>query len=152
MGGLYYSTSQSSVLIGSKIKATGARTGVQLESTYQVESTIVATKSFKIAGFSKANFNIAYTMGAAETANSVEIKLEHSPDNINWYRYVTDTTTGGTSTLVNREWTYVGINAALAEFTLPVDIFDQYLRVSIKETGVASAKGALFCEVTLLGQ
>ena len=149
--GLSYETTQPFRLIGSKTTA-GVTTGVTLESTYQTESDTVATKSFKIAGYSKANFDITYTMGATETTNSVEIKLEHSPDNINWYRYVTDTTTGGTSTLALREWTYVGVNAAASSFSLPVDIFDRYIRVSLKETGVATNKGKAYVEVTLLGE
>lgn len=148
---LSYETTLSAVLIGSKTTA-GVLTGKTLESTYQAESTSVATKSFKIAGFSKANFDISYTMGATETSNTAEIKLEHSPDNINWYRYVTDTTSGGTSTLAVREWTITGVNADVLKFSLPVDIFDRYIRISIKESGVVTNKGTAFVECTLLGE
>lgn len=148
--GLQYRTTQSSIIFGTKTTA-GVIAGRTLESTYQAESTTVATKAFKIAGFTKANFDLSYTMGATETTNSIEVKIEHSPDNINWYRYITDSTSGGTSTLAVREWTYVGINAAVSNISLPIDIFDQYLRISVKESGVATNKGTLFCEVTLLG-
>jgi len=150
MPGLNYTTTQTNVIIGSKEGST--RTGVTLESTYQAESTTVATKSFKIAGFSKLNLDVLYTMGATETSNSVEIKIEQSPDNTNWYQLVNDSTSAGTSTLTAREFTIVGVNADDKEFSLPLDISDQYCRVSFKETGVASNKGTLYAEATLLGQ
>lgn len=151
MSGLSYETTQISTLIGSQTAA-GVRTGVTLESTYQAESSTKATKSFKIAGFSKLNLSILYTMGAAETANTVEIRMEQSPDGINWYQLVNDTTSAGTSTLDAREFVFTGVNASTKEISLPLDISDAYCRVSFKESGVASNKGTLFCKITLLGQ
>lgn len=148
---LSYETTLAIPIIGSKTAA-GVATGVTLESTYQAESATVATKSFKIAGYSKANFSIDYTMGATETTNSIEVVIEHSPDNINWYQYVTDTTSGGTSTLARREWTYVGVNAASSKISLPLDVFDRYIRINLKETGVVTNKGKAYVEVTLLGE
>lgn len=147
--GLNYPSTLSQPIIGSKTAA-GVTTGITLESTYQAENAAVttATKSFKIAGYSKANFDISYAMGSAESANTVEMILEHSPDAINWYRYITDTTISGVSTLALREWTFAGT----AKFSLPVDIFDQHIRISLKETGVAANKGTAFVEVTLLGK
>ena len=149
MSGLFYSTTQSRTLIGSKTGTT--RTSIELESTYKAESVTEATKSFKIAGFSKLNLDILYTMGAAETTNSIEIKTEQSPDGTNWYQLVNDSTTTGVSTLTSREFTIVGVNADEKAFSLPIDISDQYFRISIKETGAASNKGSVYVEATLLG-
>jgi len=148
--GLHYRTTQTRTLIGSKDGST--RTPIELESTYQAESTTEATKSFKIAGFSKLNLDILYTMGATETANTIEIKIDQSPDNQNWYQLVNDSTSNGTSTLTLREFTIVGADASTLELSLPLDISDQYLRVSIKETGVGANKGSAYVEGTLLGQ
>jgi hypothetical protein len=149
--GSYKLTVLPLVLIGSKTDA-DVTTGIELESTYQSESATEATKTFKVAGFSKANFNIAYTMGATETGNSIEMRLESSPDRVNFYRFTTDSTSSGTSTMSAREFTYVGINAAVAKISIPVDIYDNYVRVAFKETEVATNKGDLFCEVSLIGQ
>lgn len=151
MSGLYYESTQSTPIIGS-ITAAGVRTGVAITSSYQTEAAGAPTKSFKTAGFSKMNLDIVYTMGAAETTNSIEIRVEQSPDNINFYQVVNDSTSGGVSTLSSREFTIVGVNAAARNLSLPLDVSAKYARVSFKETGVAANAGTLYAELTLLGQ
>jgi hypothetical protein len=91
-------------------------------------------------------------MGATESSNSIEIKIESSPDGVNWYRLPTDTTSGATSTLAAREFTFVGTNAAAATISIPLEIQYKYMKVSAKETGVASNKGTIYGEVTLSGK
>lgn len=149
--GLHFNSVDNIVLIGSKDSA-GTRTSVTLESTYQAESSTVATKTFACGGYSKASFDILYTMGSGETANSIEVKIESSPDNVNFYRISNDASVAGTSTLTAREFTFVGTNAAAATIGIFLDIAYKYLRISIKETGVASTKGTTFVEVTLSGE
>lgn len=136
-------------IIGTKSEA-GARTGVQLENTYGTDETTDPTKSFSTAKFSKLNLDILYTMGAAETSNSLEVKIESSPDGINWYRLPIDTVTT-VSTLLAREWTFVGTNGGAATIGIILDIAYRYVRVSCKETGVAANKGNVFVEATLSG-
>lgn len=148
---LYYGTQNPIVLIGSKTAA-GVRTGVELEATYSATEVTEPTRTFPSGGYSKATFDINYTMGAAETTNSIEVKIESSPDRTNWYRLSTDTTSGGTSTLAAREWTFVGTNAAAATINIILDIAYKFMRISVKETGVSSAKGNVFVELTLSGQ
>lgn len=145
--GLYYPTQKSFPLLGTKTTA-GVRTAVALPTAY--DSTV--TKTIKVGGYSKANFSILYTMGAAETTNSIELKIEESPDNINFYRIPTDTVSGGTSTLVAREFTFVGTNGAAASISFGIDIFYKYLKISAKETGVASNAGSIFAEALLSGK
>lgn len=159
--GLNYSSSITFPIWGSVVRtylddkvtiSTATRTGVTLESTYQDESTTVATKTFKTSHYSKMNIDILYTMGSAETTNSIEVKIEGSPDGKNFYRIPNDSTSAGTSTLTAREFTFVGTNAAAATISVGLDIFYEYVRVSGKETGVASNKGTVYAEVTLLGK
>lgn len=151
MGGLHYPSISNSVTIGTKSDTT--RIPIDLESTYQTESgQTKPTKSFSSGGYSKMNMDLLYTMGATETTNSIEIKIEGSSDNTNWYRIANDATSGGTSTLTAREFTFVGVNAAATNISFGLDIFYKHIRVSIKETGVVTNKGTIYGETTLLGK
>ena len=150
-GGLFYANQSSQVAFGSKDGTT--RTSVELESTYQTESANTeATKSFLTGGQSKLNLDILYTMGATETSNSIELKFEGSSDEVNYYRIPNDSTSGDTSTLTAREFTFVGTNAAATTISIGLDIFYKFMRVSAKETGVGSNKGTIYAELTLSGR
>lgn len=153
-GGLFYATQVLLPLIGSKTSA-NTRTGIALTSAYQAENAGVTTptKTFDVGGFSRAEFVISYTEGAAETANSIQMKVEFSPDGTNFYQLANDTTSGATSTMTAREFTYTGADAATANITWGIDIaYKEFLRVSFKETGVASNAGNVFAEVLLSGR
>jgi hypothetical protein len=145
--GLFYSSQPTFIIAGSKTAA-GVRTGVTLEGTYD-GSTL---KKFETGSYSVLNLDINYTMGATETSNSIEVKIESSPDGINFYRIPNEAASGGTSTLTAREFTFAGANAAAAPISIRLDIAYKYMRVEFKETGVASNKGNVFCEVTLSGK
>lgn len=148
---LYYESQEIATIIGTKT-ASGTRSTWSLTDAYQSEGLVRPTKSFAIGGFSKINFDILYTMGAAETTNSIELKIEVSPDNINWYRIPNESVTAGTSTLTAREFTFVGINATDASISLGLDIFNKFMRVSVKETGVSANFGGVYIEYTLSGK
>ena len=158
--GLHYISTTNAVVFGSRVVVmqadkvspyTVTRTAVALTSSYQTEDGTVPTKSFATDGFSKLNLDLLYTMGAAETSNSIEIKVEGSPDNVNFYRIPNEAASAGTSTLTAREFTFVGTNAAAATISIGIDIFYKWMRVSAKETGVASNVGSIYGEVTLMG-
>ena len=147
----HYPATKTEVLIGSKA-SDGTRTSIEMESTYQAESVTEATKTYNVGGYEKANFDILYTMGAAETANSIEITLEGSTDGINFYAIANDATSLGVSTLTAREFTFVGTNGAAATISIILDIGYKLLRFKAKETGVATNKGSVFVESTLSGK
>lgn len=151
MGGLAYPITVTSVLIGSKNSA-NTRTSIALDSTYQTNEATKAVKSFETAGFSKINFDVLYTMGDAETSNSIEIKLESSDDKTNWYQIVNEASTAGASTVTVKEITFVGTNGTTASFSYLLDIAYKYMRISVKETGVASNVGSVFVEATISGK
>ncbi len=146
---LGFTYQNTTVLIGSRSGTT--RTSIEMESSYQAEATTEATKTFEIGGMSKVEFHILYTMGGGESGNSIEIKLEVSPDRTNFYRLANEAVSTGTSTLTRREFTYVGVNATTTTISLPIDISAKYMKIWIKETGVGSAKGSVYVEVTLSG-
>lgn len=149
-GGQRYPITKSFVIIGSKTAA-GVRTGIELESTYSTTETTEPTKIFETGGYTKLVLDSIYTMGASETTNSIEIKVEGSPDRTNWYRIANDSTTTDTSTLTQREFTFVGSDGAAATIQIFLDIAYKYVRVSCKETGVVTNKGNVFVEATLVG-
>lgn len=149
--GLAYAQHTNLILIGSLSGTT--RTAIEMESTYQSEAVTEATKTFDCGGFSRAEFTFLYTMGATETTNSIEFILEHSTDGTNFYRLPNDSTSGGTSTITEREFTYVGTsNAGNSEIVVGLDIAYKALRISVKESGVGSNKGSVYVEVLLSGQ
>lgn len=149
-GGNRYPQTDTFVIIGSK-SAAGARVGVELESTYSTTEDTEPTKTFHVGGFPKLTLDGLYTMGPGETGNTIEIKVEGSPDRINWYSISNDSTTGGVSTLTNREFQFSGANGASASFQIFIDVAYKYVRVSCKESGVATNKGNVFIEATRAG-
>jgi hypothetical protein len=148
MSGLYYESQPVGVLVGSKT-ATGTRTPVTLTSAYDVPNK---TKILETGGFSKINIDILYTMGASETANSIQMRVECSSDGVNFYRIPNESVSGGTSTLTQREFTYVGVDGAASTISIGLDIFYKWMRFSFKESGVASNAGTVFAEYTLSGK
>lgn len=145
---LYYESQVTVPVIGSKSGTT--RTSIALTNAYGVANK---TKIFNTGGFSKVNFDILYTTGADETNNSIEVRLEGSPDGTNFYRLVNESVSDGTSTLKEREFTFVGAAAATAyAISLPVDVVYKYMRISVKESGVAANAGTVYVEATLSGK
>ena len=150
--GLYYPTHITRTLIGTKSGTT--RTSWGLENTYQTEDgTSEATKTFETGGYPQVVFSFLYTTGAGETNNSVEIKLENSPERTNFYQLMNESASGGTSTLTQREFTFVGASAATAyAFSYRLDTSYEHMRISIKESGVGTNKGTIYCEATFSGK
>ena len=144
---LYYPTQELSVLIGTKSGTT--RTAVTLTAAYDVANK---TKTIETGGYSKLNLDILYTMGSGETTNSIETRIECSPDGTNWYRIPNESVSAGTSTLTAREFTFVGADAAAATISIGLDIFYKYMKISAKETGVAANFGTVYVEGTLSGK
>jgi len=143
---LFYKNLITFPLIGSKTGIT--RSSVDLTNAYDVADK---TKEFKTDGYSKLNLDILYTMGSGETSNSIQVRLECSTDGVNYYRIPNDSTTDGTSTITAREFTFVGTNAAAASISISLDIFYKYMKISVKETGVASNAGTIYVEGSLAG-
>ena len=144
---LNYKNQSISVLVGSKSGTT--RTSVSLTSSYDVANK---TKILETGSYSKVNLDILYTTGAAETGNSIEIRVRVSPDRTNFYRVVNESVSTGTSTLTEREFTFVGASAATAyAISLPLDVWTRYMDISFKESGVVTNAGTVYCESTLSG-
>lgn len=149
--GLFYPEQTAFPVLGTKVGTT--RTSWALPATYDTTETGThALKSFKVSGMSKLNLDILYTMGATETANSIQIRIEASSDNVNWYAIPNESVSAGASTLTAREFTFVGADATTATISIGLDIFYHYVRVAAKETGVASNAGSVYIDGTLSGK
>ena len=144
---LYYPTQNTFSVIGSNSGTT--LTSVTLTAAYDVANK---TKIFETGGYSKLNLDVLYTMGATETVNSIELRIEGSPDGTNFYRIPNEAVSGGTSTLTRREFTYVGVDASAATISIGLDIFYKFMRVSVKETGVVTNFGTVHVLGTLSGK
>lgn len=114
--------------------------GVTLTSTYAGNRKVIET-----AGFSKIALYLSYTLGAAETGNTLELQLDASHDGTTWYPLVIDDT-ATQSEIIAREWTMGGGN-----LNILVDIAYPYMRASLKESDVASNAGTASVHYTLSG-
>lgn len=146
---LSYETQEVGVLVGSKTAA-GVRTSVALTNAYDVANK---TKIIETGCKSMIDVNILYTTGAAETNNSVEMRVQVSNDRVNFYRTGIETITGGQSVMTAREFTFAGASAATAyTISIPLDVMYRYMEFSFKETGVGANAGTIFAEYTLSGK
>lgn len=91
---------------------------------------------FDVQGLLKLSLDIDYAQGAAESGNVCAFKIEHSTDGENWHSLVIDDTST-VSDITAREWNITGD----ASLNVLVDIAYHKLKISIKETGVASNAG-----------
>jgi len=150
MAGLAYNNQIITPLIGSKDSA-NTITSIALTSAYQAESTMTPTKTFEVGDLSRVEFLVRYSMGATETANTIQLIIEASNDRSNFFQLATDSTTTGVSTLTQREWTLVGTDAGNADFNYGIDTAYKIIRISAKETGVVTNAGSVFVEALLSG-
>lgn len=150
--GLDYGTQDVHTLVGTKSSA-NALTGWALTASYQTEGAVKPTKTFDVGGFSRVEFAIAYAEGSAETANTLQVKVEFTPDGTNFYQLATDSTSGSTSTEAVREFTMAGVDSGTLYINFGLDIaYKDSMRISFKETGVASNFGTVYCEAVLSGR
>ena len=102
-------------------------------------------KEFATAGFSKLTVHMDYAMGDAETGNTLDMQLEASHNGTDWYSLVIDNT-DTVSTITDRVW-----QMAAGSRSVLVDIAYQYMRLSVKESGVAANEGTSSVAITLSG-
>ena len=150
MSGIGYTYQNLLTLIGSKSGTN--RSPVSLTASYQTEAVGVPTKSFTTGTMAKVQYSILYTTGASEAGTSLDLKVETSPDGTNWYQLLNASASSGTSTIYQREFVFsAGAGGTAYEFSLPLDIQDKYMKVSVKESGVTTNFGTIFVEVVTSG-
>ena len=91
---------------------------------------------------------VKYTSSTA--ANSIQLKVERSPDNTNWFPQTAMKTEAGVGTLTNLEPTFVR-TAATSYFIVDLPVADKYIRVSAKETLTGAAGTVWVSTITSAG-
>jgi hypothetical protein len=102
-------------------------------------------KAFETGGVSKLSLDIIYDMDAGETANTFDFQLEASTNATDWFSLVIDSTTT-VSELSPRVW-----QMSEGSLNVIVDVAYKYMRMSVRETGVASTFGTASVTATLSG-
>ena len=123
----------------------GTTTGVATTSAYadNVSSVI------PIGGASKIVLYVSYTLASGETSNNINLRVDTSYTTALLYQLVNESVSGATSTLTQREFTFAGTTSVATSYnlTLPLDVSDNYFRVSFREsnfTGTNYGTATLF--------
>lgn len=112
----------------------------------------VASSAVKIGKANQVTLDVAYTMGTAETLNSIEIKVEfanpvllNEPVTTDWHQEAAESVSGGTSTVSLFERTFTATQAAgtYDRFQIAIPVSSKFFRVSVKETGIAANGGTV---------
>jgi len=142
---LYYPNVTPVVWLGTKSKTT--LTPVTLTNAYTGNRA-----SKYVSGFSEMTFDVKYTTGSGESGTTVDIILEHSIDNTNFYRLTNESASAGTSTLTQRTFAFAGgAGSTSYYFSYRLDISYKYIRLSAQEAGVSTNYGTIFVEGVLAG-
>lgn len=142
---LGYGYQDSSMLIGTK-------SGTILTPVTLTAVLADNRKVFETGGLHKIELCINYTTGAGETDNVLELVLESSVDGTNFYQTLNDAASAGDSVLTQRTWKFTGAAAATAySLSLPFEVSNNWMRVSIRETGVVTNFGTCSIELTRSG-
>lgn len=98
----------------------------------------------KVGGETFAAIYVDYTTGAAETNNTLTMKIEFSLDGTNWYQQSYDSLSSGVNSLSDLEHTILGAAAATSYKKLYlVPMSGMFMRASFKESGVAANAGTV---------
>lgn len=118
-------------------------TGSGISSAYDVKNAV------------KLYLEVEYTMGATETSNSIEVKVEFADPLVgpavtaDWYRTTNEADSTATTALYLQEYSFEAASAAGTYDRFIIDltktlknIGHKYIRVSVKETGKATNFGS----------
>lgn len=148
--GLNYTVQTTNDLLGS---AASVKT---LTGSYTTDRTNDAY--LPVGGMSEVVLYIGYTMGAAETGNSLQLEVSFSGDSdaiesSRWFNETNQSISGSTNTLSKGEYTFSATGAAgtYDYFRVTVPVCDKVMRVRVKETGIASNGGKVFVRALTAG-
>jgi hypothetical protein len=97
-------------------------------------------------------------MGAAETGNSIEIRVrfasplaQKAPTSTDWYQQVSESTSSGATTISLQEYTFDSTQSAgtYDRFHIDIPVDSKFMEVAIKETGISSNGGSASVKVIL---
>lgn len=143
---LYYPNTKVFDVIGST-SATHVITPATLTVAYTGN-----TKTLPISGKSEFVFDVKYTTGSSETGTTLDIQVQDSPDNVNFFTITNEAAAAGTSTLTSRTFAYVGgAGSTVYSFSYRLDISYKFLKISVQESGVSSNYGTVYIGAQVAG-
>lgn len=111
---------------------------IDLNKVPGVNVTVVGDKSHL---FNTLTIMFEYQLGAAETNNEIHFKIENG-DTGDLYLTTASAVSAGVVTLSDQDFKWIGANATDPyKRSFSVEISDRYLKVYVREEGVASNKG-----------
>lgn len=140
---------------GSPVTLTNAYTGTGQRSAW-----------IDIRNADQAAIDVWYTMGATETSNSIQVLIEFAnpvSNSVDYSSLSTNATTGdnvrnasisttsGTTTLTQQEYTFSAVSAAATydSFQIQIPLMSKFMRIGVKETGIATNGGGARVRLTV---
>lgn len=112
---------------------------IDLNKVPGVNVTVVGDNSHL---FNTLTIMFEYELGAAETNNTIDFTIHNGDDEDDLYLTTASAVSSGAVTLSDQEFKWTGANAtAPYKRSFSVEISDRFLRVFVKESGVAANAG-----------
>lgn len=122
--------------------------GVTLSSAFDGAGAITVGTAKK----EKAEILVDYTQATGETANDVEVKLESGPSATEVYHLVNSANDAGNLVSTGGLHILDGMAAGNNKRAIPVDVQNKFLKISLREAGVANTHGTASVKVFLSGR
>jgi hypothetical protein len=110
----------------------------------------------ELTGIDQVTLDYSYTTGVGESSNTIELKVELAnpangfPVDADWVQEPQMSVSGGTTTIVGNIYQSAGASAATTySYKAYIPVSDKFMRVSVKESGVASNAGNVSIKATL---
>jgi hypothetical protein len=136
------------------------RGSVTIRASAALTASYVAGTAIDTRYADKVVLLIAYTMGATETSNSIQLTTEWSDDGGTTYYHAApmlaleESQTNGTVDVDKTVISY-GADSAAATYdyiAVPIRVLGDKLKVSVKETGKASNFGTCAIKASIVGE
>lgn len=117
------------------------------DNSFEIDLNKVPGVNVTVVGDNSHLFNtltimFEYQLGASETNNTIDFKIENGDDADDIYLTTASAVSSGTVTLSDQVFQWQGANdSAPYKRSFSVDISDRFLKVSVKESGVAANYG-----------
>ena len=108
-----------------------------------------------VEGMVAINLLVSYTTGSGETNNTLQVKLDFPDADSNDHQYTNQTASTGTTTVVQNEFSCTdntGGGTTKLYNIGPININNKKLKISVKETGVASNAGICTLKLVVGGK
>ncbi len=116
-------------------------------NSFDIDLNKVTSQNLTVVGDNSHLFNrltilFEYQLGSGETNNTIDFTIHNGDDENDIYLTTASAVSAGAVTLSDQEFKWTGANATDPyKRSFSVEISDRFLRVYVKETGVAANAG-----------